>query len=228
MTRRRSATGWPSNSAARCVAQAQLSPWKPKRRMAQRLHPVRRDGIGGRRRREPGVKGGVEAGERRHLRELGCDGIDGGQCGPVVQRGQLAQRLQSGPHVVVDQGCRRELVAAMDHPVPDGIDGPDRRHEGRKGLGEMVIGRAQVAGRLHLVGSIDEPQLYALRAGVDDQNAQERANPVIASARRARSSRGPREDRRRAHACRRSGAPDGLACPGADAPRCRSGPGRGR
>jgi hypothetical protein len=92
-----------------------------------------------------------------------------------VQRGQLAERLQSGPHVVVDQGRGRELVAAVHHPVPDSIDGPDRRHERREGFGEIVVGRAQVDGRLHLVGIVDEPQLHALGAGVDDQDAQGRS-----------------------------------------------------
>ena len=57
-------------------------------------HPVRRDGVGGGVLGEVGVKGGVEAGDRRNMRAQPGDGVDGGQGRRVVQWGQLAQGVQ--------------------------------------------------------------------------------------------------------------------------------------
>ena len=100
------------------------------------------------------MKGRVEDGHVRNVRERGTRLLDGCKRRTVVQRRQLGHGGELALDRVVDHDRLAEALAAVDDAVRDGPD------PGRHGL--------QRLDRLGRVVLADHRQLQARRAGVDD------------------------------------------------------------
>ena len=136
------------------------------------LPPFARQRVGGRRRRERGVEGGVEARDLRHVRQRPRDGVDGRQRLRLVkrrERGQLAQRRQ---HLVVEPDGRAEALAAVHDAVPDRVRRLGQLGERlRDRLGSTTDAERRArAPQLGVVG-VEQRQLEAARPGVGDEDA---------------------------------------------------------
>ena len=69
------------------------------------------------------VERGVEHGDHRHVvAHDGAAGVDAGDVGGVVQRGERRALLERGHDGVVDFDRAGELLAAVDDTVADGVD----------------------------------------------------------------------------------------------------------
>ena len=180
--------------------------------------PLGRQGVGGGRVGERRVERGVEAGGGGRLGQPQGEGVDRRERARLVQRRQLGELEQARAHVVVDPGRRPQRVAAVHDAVRDGVG---RRQAVERVRGEGLAGRPldQARSATRAVAGVEQPQLQAARAGVDDE--QPRVSP-------ATSSRARPRDPRRARACRRGGAGARRPCAGAGRRRAGRGRGRGR
>ena len=116
------------------------------------LRPLRRHRVGVGVRRQRLVERGVEHGDVRDVGEGAARDLDPQRVDRVVQRGEQAQRVHLGEHLVVDHGRVREARAAVDDPVGDrdepGAGEPrPRRLEGADDRGQRggVVGQRQLA-----------------------------------------------------------------------------------
>ena len=136
------------------------------------LHPLGRDGV---------LRGGV--GHRRvegrvERRDLGQGrprlrhGVDRGQLGRQVQRIEREQLPQPRADIAGDEDGLPEARAAVDHPMPDGVDracGPERGHHlrvARAGVARFVLRHDR---RPAL--AVEDAPLERARAGVQHQEA---------------------------------------------------------
>ena len=103
--------------------------------------------------RDRAVEGGVGDG---HMRDIGKRSAGAGERferGPVVERGDRRALLDVGEDPVVEDGRVDRRAAEVDDPVADRVRG-----------GEVVDRRRRL--------SLDERELEAGRAGVDDEDLQ--------------------------------------------------------
>ena len=185
--------------------------------------PLGRHRVGGRGGRQGGVEGGVEAGDGRHVgRELG-HGVERGQRLGLVQRRQVGERLELGPHVAVDHHRLPVALAAVDDPVPDCVEAPQLLERPTQVVVAQPVDRGQVLGAEHVVVVAHQPQLQARRTRVDHQDPHVVDRPV--SSLPPRSSPGPRAGRRPPPGCRPAPRPAWPPWPHERRRRCCPGAG---
>ena len=151
--------------------------------------PLGWDRVGGRPSGHAGMKGRIEAGDRRHVREHGGDRRERGERLRLVERGEVGE----GPEVRHDLGVEpdrpRVARSPVDDPVADGVDGPERAdrgpHGGRVG---QTPGRGQVRRPHDAILRVEHPELQAAGPRIDDEDLH-----GTAPLRRARTSPGPRD-----------------------------------
>ena len=122
------------------------------------LAPARGQRVGGCLLRQGGVESGIEDGDVRSVGERLACRLDRSQRGRIVQRRKLVDRVEFGEYGLVDQHRRAEAVAAVDDAVADGLD-----------IGRHFLDRRH---RLCVAVFVDERELEAGRAGVDDEDVQ--------------------------------------------------------
>src|SRR5438067_9075212 len=83
--------------------------------------PLRRERVGAGGRTERRMEGGVEAGDRRLVRECLRDGRERRQRLRLMQRREIGQLIERARDVLVDLNRPAEALAAVDDPVPDRI-----------------------------------------------------------------------------------------------------------
>ena len=107
------------------------------------------------------MEGGVEHGDHGDLAHDGAAGVDAGDVGGIVQRGEGGALLDGLHHFVVDEHGGGELLAAVDHAVTDRVDlfhGVDHAvlgagefiNDGGNGLGMRGHGHVFVKNRFPL------------------------------------------------------------------------------
>lgn len=111
---------------------------------------------------------GVEAGDRRDVRELVGDGVDRGERPGLVQRRQFGEVLELLADVAVESGGAGEHGPAVDDAVADDIGPAPLPYQGAELIG-VDVGR-QVRLLDDAVGVIEQAQLQTRRAAVHDQD----------------------------------------------------------
>ena len=117
------------------------------------------------------VKGGVEAGDLLEVGPQPLQGADGGGGGPVVERGEVGQLIETGLHLPSKADRLAELGPPVNHPVPGSPHlrragqepGQHRPHAGRALSRQALIGQ-------HRVVTVEHPELQAARPGVDHED----------------------------------------------------------
>ncbi len=188
------------------------------------LPPLGRDRVGRRRRRHRGVEGGVEAGDRRHVRQGRLDRLERGKRLRLVERGQIGERPESLDDLAVDAHRPRVQRPAVDDPVADRVHRPEPRDGPCNGddVG-LAAGRGQVR-RLHdPIVAGRAPGASGCSTRVDDEDPHVRS---ALSAARPRS--GSRARPRPPGACRPAPAGAGRPSAGERGRPAVRGRGRGR
>ena len=144
------------------------------------LAPLRRQRVGRRGRRERRVKGRVEAGDGRQLREQPGDGIERGQRLGLVQGGEIDELAQVRLDGRVDPHRARD--SARRHARCDGRSrrprpAASRARRAARHRPPLPAVPGAPARRVRVVLPVEQRQLEAARAGVDDQDAQARGYP---------------------------------------------------
>ena len=118
-----------------------------------------------------GVKGGVEAGDLRNVGQFVHGRPNAREVRRIVQRRQVGETLDRGDHFRRDQDRTGELLAAVDHAMPDRADllggfqdsvRPGQRFE-NQGHAFLVVGNlalqpAHLVGIVMLAGRRDSPR----------------------------------------------------------------------
>ena len=85
------------------------------------------------------MEGGVEDADLGHVLAHDLDaGVDAGDVGGVVQGGEGGALLERGHDLVGYQHAARELLAAVDDAVADGVNLVHGAHDAVLGAGELV------------------------------------------------------------------------------------------
>ena len=84
------------------------------------------------------MEGGVEDADVGHAGQCALHGLDAGDVGRVVQRGQRDVFAQGVEHGVGDQHRTRELLGAMHHAVADGGDVLQRLDDADVGVDQLL------------------------------------------------------------------------------------------
>lgn len=153
--------------AARGVAVGQAVEAVPAK--APPAAPVRRQCVGGRRVRQVGVEGGVEAGHRGHRGQRGRDRVDAGDGPWLVQRCQIGQCHEPLADPPVEHRGLGELGAAVHHPMTHQLHATSRRQAGQELPYRLqVVGAPwpEFHGCQRVVVLVEQRQLEAGRAGV--------------------------------------------------------------
>ena len=95
---------------------------------AEASAPARRQSVGCRRLGNRGVKGGVEAGDRREGRERLADRVERGDGLRLVKGSESDEPAQGPLDLGVDQNRVPKALATVDDPVPDGVRRPELVH----------------------------------------------------------------------------------------------------
>ena len=187
------------------------------------LAPLDGQRVRGRRRRHAGVEGGVEARDRRHAGQGGANGGEGRERLGLVQRSEVAERLEPADHRLTYADRAQELGATVDDAMSHRVDRaePVERRAQRllsatpRGAGRSAEPTSRSAGSSSLSLRLLDPALTT-------------STRVVPSGlvRRATSSPGSRDRPRRGRACRHGPAGAGRPCTAAGGRRVR--PGRAR
>ncbi len=174
--------------------------------------PLRRDRIERRRLRHVGVEGGVEASHVWHVRHGVVDRVERSEGLRLVERGEIAERLDAGADLAADDHRPGEVGPPLDDAVahgPDPAGGPGPARQ-LPVLGSLIL---EAPRRQHGVAGVEDGQLQTARACIDNEDPRIR----VCHLRRARPSPGWRGRPRPRPGCRHGPAAGGPPCAGARA-----------
>jgi len=142
------------------------------------LPPGTRERVRGSLGRHAGVERGVKTGDLRQVGPHRPHHIYRSEGLRIVQRGEVDESTESLLDRFVDENWCGEARAAVNNAVPDG---PDLRHppeERPESTGEGRRSKARkITRRDDLVPVIDDAELQAARAGVDDEHEHQHTMP---------------------------------------------------
>jgi hypothetical protein len=88
-----------------------------------------------------------------------------------VQWSKIAELIEALIDRSVEANSLTELVSSVHDPVPHGRDlGSGGEEPAERPLQVVVGDRGQIVASLHVLGGVQEPELEAARAGVDDED----------------------------------------------------------
>ena len=99
------------------------------------------------------------------------DELEGAERLRLVERCEVRERVEPPEDAGVDAHRPDELVAAVDDPVPDRVDCPEPPHRLAHRLLLGAAARRGQALRRHQSVVVEDRQLQAARAGIDDEDA---------------------------------------------------------
>ena len=114
---------------------------------------------------------GVEAGDGRNIGQDCVDELERAERLRLVERCEVGERVDPPKDSVVDPHRADELVAAVDDTVADRVDGSEPLHRLAHRLLLGAAARDRQVLRRHQGVVVEDRQLQAARAGVDDEDA---------------------------------------------------------